>query len=165
MAGTTACTSCEAQRWNSHYEGVTVCRTCHFFSDLQVATHIIRRSQPHMFSVLDLALADARTLAHRIVNQDCYYTIESGTTRATLPNNGRIPSDGTVPIRDQRHANYDKAVAGNVYQPIGPHGRGAQARSPISYDIIPSTPSSSGSSIRCSTIPIAPSSAGNQIIR
>ena len=142
-----------------------MCRTCHLFTDLQVATHIICRSQPHMLSVLDSALADARALAYRIVNQDCYCTIEIGTTRATLPNNGRIPSDGTVPIFDQRHANNDQTVSGNVYQPIGPHGKGAQARSPISYDTIPSTPSSSGSAIRCNTIPTQPISAGNPFAR
>ena len=84
MAGAKACSSCEAQRWTTHYEGGTVCRTCHVFADLQVAIHIIRRSQPHMFSVLDSALADSRTLAHRIVNQDCHYAIETGTTTAIL---------------------------------------------------------------------------------
>ena len=100
MAGAKACTSCEAQRWKIHYEGGTVCRTCHLFVGLQVAIHIIRRSQPHMLSVLDSALVDARTLAHRIVNQDCHYDIESGTTRATLPNYGRIPGDGPVFYQD-----------------------------------------------------------------
>ena len=96
MAGTKACTSCEAQRWKTHYEGYTVCRKCDFFADLQVATYIIRRSQPHMLSVLDFALADARTLAHKIVNQDCHYAIETGTTRATSTNYGRILGDGPV---------------------------------------------------------------------
>ena len=161
MAGPTTCTSCEAQRWNTHYEGGTVCRTCHLFTDLQVATHIIRRSQPHMLSLRDSALADARTLAHRIVNQDCYYAIENGTTRATLPNKGRIRSDGALPILDHGHADYDQAVARKWCQPSGPHGKGGQPRSPISYDTIPSTPLSSGSAIRCNTIPTQPMSAGN----
>ena len=49
-----------------------------------------------MLSVLDSALADARTLAHRIVHQDCHYAIETETTRATLPNYGRIPGDGPL---------------------------------------------------------------------
>ena len=100
-----------------------MCRTCHLFTDLQVATHIIRCSQPHMLSVLDSALAHARTLAHRIVNQDCHYAIETGTTRATLPNYGRIPGDGPVPVLDQRHANNDQMDSRHVYRPSGPHGK------------------------------------------
>ena len=46
-----------------------------------------------------------------------------------------------------------------------PHGKGAQSRSPISYDTIPLTPLSSGSAIRSNTIPTQPRSAGNPFAR
>ena len=100
-----------------------------------MATHIIRRSQPHMLSVLDSALAHARTLAHRIVHQDCLYVIGAGTTRATLPNYGRFSGDGPVLILNQGHANNDQMDSGSVYQPTRPHGKGAHARPPIRYDV------------------------------
>ena len=103
MAGTKACNSCEAQRWVTHYAGGNGCRTCYVWADLQVATHISHRSQPHMFSVLDCALADARTLAHRIVYQDCHYSSDTGTTRATLLNYGRIIGDGPALEQSQVH--------------------------------------------------------------
>ena len=90
-----------------------MCRTFHFWADLQVATHIIRRSQRHMLSVLDSALADARTLAHRIVYQYCavdqskgeYPDQASGSRGRVVPagaafEQGRIPSTLTKTAAD-----------------------------------------------------------------
>ena len=76
MAGTKTCNSCNAQRWENSYEGGGVCRTCFFGVDLQVAAHIIRYHQPHMLSVLDSVLTTTRTLGHRIVYQECLYSIK-----------------------------------------------------------------------------------------
>ena len=50
-----------------------MCRTCFPLAELQVATHVIRCHQLHMLSVLESALTATRTLAHRIVFQDCHY--------------------------------------------------------------------------------------------
>ena len=132
MTGTKACSTCEAQRW-----------TCSLWADLQVATHIIRRSQPHMLSLLGSSLADARTLAHRIVYQDCNYSIKIGATRAILPNHGRIRGDGPaleqlqsyLPMVYPRGADHDQAS--------GSLGRTVPTGAAVDQGRIPSTPTSS----------------------
>ena len=70
MSQTNYCANCEARDRPTHYEGGTVCRTCCLFTDLHVATHYIRIRQPSMLTILDGALSDARTLAHRIMDYD-----------------------------------------------------------------------------------------------
>ena len=51
----------------THYAAGTLCRTCCLFTDLHVATHYIRNRLPTMLPLLDGALSEARTLAHRIL--------------------------------------------------------------------------------------------------
>ena len=70
MSRTNYCADCEAQDRPTHYEGGTVCRTCCLVTDMHVATHYIRTRQPSMLTILDGALSDARTLAHRIMDYD-----------------------------------------------------------------------------------------------
>ena len=79
------CANCEAQDRPTHYEGGTVCRTCCLFTDLHVATHYIRTRQPSMLTVLDGALSDARTLAHRIMDYD-----NQKSTAAGIPNEHQL---------------------------------------------------------------------------
>ena len=70
MAYQNPCANCESRDRPTNYEGGKTCRTCSLFVDLQVATHFIRLRQPTMLSVLDSALSDTRTLAHRILEMD-----------------------------------------------------------------------------------------------
>ena len=81
MSEAKACANCEAQGRETHCERGTACLTCYFFADLQVATHNICAHQPEMLTVLDTALADARTLAHRIINQDKQGDTAAGATK------------------------------------------------------------------------------------
>ena len=48
--------------------------------DLHVATHYIRARQPSMLTILDGALSDARTLTHRIIDQEDQRTNRAGAT-------------------------------------------------------------------------------------
>ena len=131
-----------SSRCVTHYEGGNVCRTCHLWADLQMATHIVRRNQPHMLSVLDSALADARTLAHRIVYHDCRYFIETGTTRATLPNYGRIPCDGPALEQSQGHLALAQPRGAGQDHASESFGRTALSGAVVDQSRIPSTPTS-----------------------
>ena len=136
------CGICEAQRWVTHYEGGNVSRTCCFWADLQVATHIIRPSQPHMISVLDFALADARTFAHRFLYQDFHYTIETGTIRVILPNHGRILGDGPALEQSHGHLALVQPRGASQDQGSGSFGRTAPSGEVVDQSRIPSTPTS-----------------------
>ena len=81
MSQTNYCANCEPQDRPTYYEGGTVCRTCYLFADLQVATHHIRVHQPGMLTIFDSVLADDRTFAHRIINQDNQGGIVAGATK------------------------------------------------------------------------------------
>ena len=67
MSQTNFCVSCLARDRPTHYAAGTLCRTCCLFTDLHVATHYIRNRLPTMLPLLDGALSEARTLAHRIL--------------------------------------------------------------------------------------------------
>ena len=95
MPLTNVCANCEAQDRPTHYEGGAVCRTWCLFTDLHVATHYIRARQPGMLTILDGALADARTLAHRIMDQGNQGGIVAGATNLhQQPGKAMLPIEG-----------------------------------------------------------------------
>ena len=108
MSLTNYCANCEARDRPTHYEGGTVCRTCCLFTDLHVATHYIRARQPGMLTILDGALAEARTLAHRIMDHDDQRGNVAGAPnlyqppeRAMLPIEGGSRHMGTRPPEER----------------------------------------------------------------
>ena len=103
------------------------------FADLQVATHHIRAHQPEMLTVLDTALADARTLAHRIINQDNQGDIVAGATKFNHQRGGPFlcleqynrPIGNCSPILDNARAIADQMAPQQVYQGANQIGRGS----------------------------------------
>ena len=104
-----------------------------FSADLQVATHHIRYHQPDMLTVLDTALADARTVVHRIVNQDCQGDIVAVATKVTNQRGGPYVcmeqyihlSDSHAPILDQARVITDQVAPQLVHQQANQRGRGS----------------------------------------
>ena len=129
MSQTNYCANCEAQDRPTHYEGGTVCRTCYICADLQFATHHIRAHQPGMFTILDSDLVDARTFAHRIINQGNQGGIVAGSTKLhqqrgtamLFIEGGSRPMGSCLPAEDSTRAIADQVASQQVYQDV-PHG-------------------------------------------
>ena len=91
-----------------------------------------------MFNVLDIALANARTLALRIVNQDCQGDIVAGATKVTYQRGGPYArmdqyihlSESHAPILDQARAITDQVAPQQVHHGANQRGRGSAIPKP-----------------------------------
>ena len=86
-----------------------------------------------MLTVLDIALADARILAYRIINQDNQGDIVAGATKLNLQRGGLFlcleqhnrPIGNCFPIQDHARAIADQIAPQQVYQGANQRGRGS----------------------------------------
>ena len=100
------------------------------FADLQVASHRIRAHQPGILIILDSVLADARTLAHRIINHGNQGGIVAGATKLhQQPGTAMLFIEGgsrlmgsCPPAEGSTRAIADQTAAQQVYRDV-PHGR------------------------------------------